>query len=178
MIGILPYVQVNGAWTLPDTTVMQLWDRMEKDGTAKVVFYSGSVNGPWSLVSFLKRLDISAHFLTHGGKIIGMTWLTDIASGRAFAHFCFFREAWGNGLALEAGKKSLEYWFGQAYENGKPIFHTIAGATPDVYEHAVRFVGKLGGHIIGTIPGMLFDVYNQRSMGATYSYFAREEHHG
>ena len=46
MITIVPYVEMEGTYTVPDETVKAVFAKMHMDGTWATVFYEGLTNTP------------------------------------------------------------------------------------------------------------------------------------
>ncbi|NIW43344.1 MAG: hypothetical protein GWN14_00665 [candidate division Zixibacteria bacterium] len=73
---------------------------------------------------------------------------------------------------MELGIETLRYWFGFKNDSQEYILDVILGFTPSNNRLAVRYIQKVGMHIVGEIPGIKFGVDSE---GAVLSYIKRSE---
>jgi hypothetical protein len=169
-ISILPYAQINGAWTLSDDRILEIVRKCQEDGTFKRVFCEGGITDGKQFVEEMKRPQNVAVFVFRGTEPIGFAWLNGIAGKHAFAHFCFMVSAWGPDTE-PAGRMLLDYWMSlQAY--GEPVLDVIIGATPK-NGFAASFAERIGFTRVGEIPRMIYNRYSGQKVPAVILYYMR-----
>lgn len=149
-MNLVPYVQIDGEWTIPDRLMEALWQKTAADRLHELTFYDGSIVNAGQFLEYMKSdktLPVIA--LDHDGPH-GFAWLTEIGGVRAFGHFCMMRDSWGESAKMIADQ-IINYWWSLAGEKG-PILQLIMGLTPEWNKPAVRFIKKLGFTVVGTIP--------------------------
>lgn len=172
---IIPYVEIDGKWTIPDTAMKGLYRLMLKEKTANVTFYSGTVQNEDQFVLSCKSSNQhTVIILLPDGKPAGIVWVNGYAHGSAQVHFCMFRSIWGS-RSVEAGKKAVDYLFGLTKPDGEPLIRMLLGLTPVEYELAINFIKEVGVTVIGTVPHFVWNHYKQRTMGAVISYIERRD---
>lgn len=171
-IEVFPYVEINGARTLSDDVIRNVFRKMQLDKTLEIVFYDGVVKTEDDLLRLLKSPHNYPAFVLVDGNIRAFAWFNDLHDGYATAHFCVFKESWGE-EAGEMGKKVLSYWFSFKKEDGSPMFNLILGVTPSHYRHALRFIATLGFQTIGKVPRILYNAYLNKRVNAILSYCER-----
>jgi len=150
-ISIIPYAEVNGAWSLNDTTLEDCWRRMVDEGTARLVFWDGTVRDAAGFIAAMKRPSNLVVFGHDGEQLLGFAWLNGIARNHAHAHFCFFRASWGR-ASLRLGQAIVGYWESFDDADGGALFDVLVGETPDNLTKALKFIKRLGFERLGTIP--------------------------
>ena len=103
---IIPYAEIDGAWTFKDSFMKSLWDRMEAEGTAKRVFCTGLVTDRDTFVKFMKSPKNVVLTQWEGDECVFIGWLNNISQHTAYAHFCCFKSIWGK-RSKEALDKAL-----------------------------------------------------------------------
>lgn len=174
-VTILPYVQVADEWTVPDATIIGLHAKLEQDGTFRHVFYDGEIKTADDLLRMLKNPVNVPSFVLVNGYVRGIAWLNSLQSNHATAHFCVFKEAWGS-ASVDMGKEMLKYWFSFKRDDGSPRFDLILGVTPAHYVKALRFIKQIGFALIGELPHILYDGYDNKRVAAVLSYCERPQH--
>lgn len=147
---LIPYAQVDGAWSVRDADVKHCWRKMEEEGTARIVFWSGSVKTEDDFLAMCKAPANIVVFVISDTDFLGLAWLNEVSGNHAMAHFCFFRDSWGTD-SIEMGEMVLSYWFSFEYE-GEPVLKVIIGNVPDFNVKALSFIRKLGFIRVGEIP--------------------------
>lgn len=149
---LVPYVEIDGEWTIPDRLMAALWQKTANDRLHEVTFYDGSILNADQFLAYMKSdktLPVVA--LDETGPH-GFAWLTEINGNRAFAHFCMMRDSWGKSAKMIA-EQILNYWWMLSGEKG-PVLKLIMGLTPEQNKPALRFIQKLGFTLVGSIPQM------------------------
>jgi len=173
---VIPYIQQNGAWTLSDDTMVDLWRRMVDQKTAKKVFYEGIVQNEQQWLAYVKAAPQRFVTVTYDDEASDMAmvaWMTDIDPPKAITHFNVFKPFWGK-KAKEVTANQVEYWFGLTGPDGQPLFDLLIGVTPENNPLAVRMAKSNGYRAIGTIPMFLNDYYRNARVGGVVSYRTRE----
>lgn len=150
---LVPYAEVDGAWTLPDQMVADTWQRMD-DENAREILFNGAEVAPGAFLPFAKdpsRL-LVFYFRPGGAQPVGVGWLNGIHRNYATAHFFILREAWGRD-AFNIGMASTRYWLSMDTGDG-PLFDVLIGNIASSNKRAVRFVQRLGWTVLGEIPHM------------------------
>lgn len=170
---LVPYIQINGVWTIPDEVMRGLYGLMVKEGTAKVVFYSGTVKNQDEFLSACKSSGTHTVFvLEETGEPIAIGWLNNFMAQTANAHWLTFKSAWGTGKTDQAIQKTLNYWF-HFTKNGESLFEVLLGIYPEENEHIDLFARQAGFTVIGIIPALLYNYWEGRRVGAVISYIER-----
>ena len=166
----IPYVQENGAWSIPDNVMESIFVEMQKHGLEKIVFYSGGVDTPEKFAQFMKAPGIVAHTIWGDTGIELMAWLTHFGANYAYGHFCTFPSAWGK-RTKKLANETFRYWFGWE-PGGAPLLDVILGQTPANNRLAVKYIKNIGMKILGTVP--LCAVGDDKA-GLVLSYLTRED---
>lgn len=172
---LIPYIEINGEWTLPDLYIVDLFRLAEKEGTAETVFYSGGINDGYDFIELLQQKDAYPVIIVDkSGPPVGVIWLRDFAKNYAYGHFLFFSNSWGNGKAIEGAKMAIDHFFNFKKPDGVFLFDVLIGVFAEENKKAFDFVLKVGFTIVGTIPKMLYNRYENRQTSAVYSYIERK----
>jgi hypothetical protein len=170
---LIPYIEINGTWTIPDDAMKALYRLMEKEKTAKKVFYSGTVKNEHEFLGACKAKNShTVVILQENGHPGGIVWLNNFQATSAQIHFCMFREIWGT-MSVEAGKMAVDYFLGLNKPDGSPMINVLMGATPEHYDTVISYIQKVGVTIVGRIPCFLYNYYENKPMGAVISYIER-----
>ncbi len=171
MINVLPYVELNGKWIVDDSVIASVFYKMVSDGTAETVFYEGEILSPEDFIRVLKSPGNLPCLVFVDEVIQGIAWLNELKGNHATAHFCVFKESWGQN-SKDMGLAVLKYWF--SFENnGKPLLDVILGVTPSEYRFALKFITDLGFKVVGEVPKVLYNVYKGAQSNAVLSYRER-----
>lgn len=172
---IIPYVEVNGAWSIDDQHMIYLYDQCREKDLIKQVFFQGEVKSPDDWLNIMKRPSNVVHTIWGPDKLPYLiAWLNDWGRTFAFAHFITWPRAWGK-HTVELLYQSFEYWFSFKRDDGTPLLQTIIGRTPAHRPIVTNFLYKLNAHVLGEIPRMAYDVYQQKDVGIVISYITRED---
>ena len=94
-IKLLPYVHLNGEWTLSDNVLHGFFEQLIEDGTAGVVFADGYIVSSDQFIQFMQQTKNLPVFAFMDNVIVGLAWLNAITGKHAFAHFVMLKEIWG-----------------------------------------------------------------------------------
>lgn len=154
--NIVPYLHIDGVIPFPDSSIMQIWDRMRAEHTAEKVFFDGTITTREQFLAKVKRPDNLFFIAIDGDALAGFFWLDNFAQRRAHIHFCVMRDYWGSdGKAL--GALSLNVVRDMRDPAGRPLFHMLAGVTEASNTLAIRYAKSLGMTKCGYLPGYLFN---------------------
>ena len=175
---LIPYVAVNGAWSISDNAMTGVFDLMQEHRLDKAVFYSGGINRK-NFIDFMKSSQNVVHTIWDDNEfpvapnILMLAWLNRFGSNHGMAHFCCFPKGWGK-TSKELAHKTLDYWFGDFFvkDDGTPLLDVLIGFTPSDNRLAVRWIKQIGMTIVGNIP--LMDT-GQKRAGMVVSYITRED---
>lgn len=171
-IYLIPYIKIDGAWTIEDRIIQEMWNQMVVDNTWQTVFYDGNVSDAPSFMRFMQDKK-NAIVTAWTDRPVGIAWLNGFGVGAAYGHFCMFSESWGNGLAFKVGDKIVDYWF-DFQSDGVSFLNVIIGIVPETNSMALRYVRKLGFQLVGTVPQSLFNHYENKNIGGVICYRERE----
>lgn len=168
MITLIPYVQMNGAWTASDDIMVSIYETLKTDGTADTVFYDGKIQDAFDFIEMMKSINNLAVIVLSDEDISGIAWINSLSDNRAFAHFAFFKKVWGR--TEEIGKELLSYWLSIPGQSGY-LLDIIMGLVPSFNTRAHQFVERLGLKRLGEIPHIV-RVHGNKEPGVIF-YYAR-----
>lgn len=170
MIQLLPYSKIDGRWSLPDEA---LEDAFYRTGDLiKSIFWSGKVTTPQEFIKYFQSPNNLPVFVFKDAKPCGYAWINNIGMGHACSHFNVFQEFWGSGDKREIFESVMDYWFGFKDGNGY-LFDTLIGMIPKFNSHAIRYVQENGFKLVGEIPNMVNDRFNNRRSSIVILYRSR-----
>ena len=174
-LQILPYVQVDGQWSVSDTYLKSLWQKMEEQNLVQKVFYAGEIKDEQGWINLCKNPRNILHLvLDEENEAVSVIWLNGLQMSFAFAHFVCFKKIWGK-RTKEVADESFKHWFSFKKKDDTPLFDVIIGKTPDANISAINFIKRIGMNVIGTIPNIAYDIYLGKKMGLVISYIERKE---
>ena len=162
MIEILPYVELNGAWSLPDTAMAGIFEQLVMDGTAGTVFSDGDVKCAKDFVTLCKNPNNLPAIVYVDKECGGIGWVNGLTKDRAFAHYAFFKSQWGHNTTGMA-KALINYWFQDEFP-----FNMLIGQTPVWNRRAVKFLERIGFTVLGVLPA------TPKGHGVVISYILKE----
>ena len=170
---ILPYVQYDGAWSIPDSFIKECWDKLVENGLHEALFYSGVVIDREGFVQYLKLPMNKVFFIFIKKEIAAITWLNGVKQNYALVHGTGFPVAWGK-HTKPMMKEMLKAWFGIKKEDGEFLFDLLVGETPVNNPFALKFIETIGMKRVGVVPLIAHDVYKKEKIGMAISYIKRE----
>lgn len=170
---LVPYVQVDGAWTMSDEVMRGLWAGLEAEGTVRRVWCGGGMLDADEFLMFMKRPSNAVHVIWEEAEPVFLAWLNSFGDNHAMAHFAGFMAGWGR-IMVECLKKCFQYWFSMKNGDEKPLFGVILGIIPETNRLAIRLGQRAGARRAGTVPGVIRDIYQQRRVGAAIMYVENE----
>lgn len=163
-LNIVYYHQVDGCWTVSDSRLKGIYDDLENAGYIKRVFYSGSVSTFPGFLDYFKSMRAFLFMVCEGGDPVLLVWVNEFAGTRAIVHFCGMPGAAAR-LKVEAGKLIVSHLL--------KAFDVIVGITPETYREAIHMAQLSGMKVCGTVPKMIYLKYENKQVGAVFSYAER-----
>lgn len=170
---ILPYTVVDGVPTLPDSAVMELFLRMEEEGSLDMAFSGGEVRTPEEFLLVMKQPGNSLFVLLLRDEPVGFFWLNGFEGRMARVHFCLFKRVWGPGSMI-LGRKILDYSLNLRGANGEYLLDVLLGVTPEKNRLACRFAKRSGMTPLGVLPAGAFNARQGCSGPALVSWATRD----
>lgn len=169
---LIPYLNNKGEWTLPGSVLQYAWDKMVRERLEKKVFYDGKVFNADSFIDACQSPHTHTHFMFgEDGDLAAIGFINHFESNHAHMHWVCYRNTWGEG-AEQAARQSLKYWF--HFQRGdKPLFDILLAIFPEDNPMIEAFARRIGITILGTVPGILFNKYKNKPVGAIISYIER-----
>lgn len=166
---IIPYVEHDGMWTLPNSYLKSVWDEMVDQKTDKLVFHNGRVKSPEDFIRWLRLPYNHVMFIVDSeSKPLLFSWLNGVEDKHGWYNFNVFKRGWGKGRDLI--KESLDYWFSIKTKNGDYTFKIILGITPADNRLAIRTIGKLATSQTDVIPDFATNYHTGKRYGIVISY--------
>lgn len=172
---LIPYVEINGSWSLNDSQLIYLYEEAEKADLIKKVFYEGEVHNRDDWLRVMKKPGNVVHTIWGDDKEPYLiAWLNDWGRYYACCHFITFPRAWGK-YTVELMRDSFKFWFDFKTTTGGDLLYTLIGRTPAHIPRLTKFLYRIGGHVLGEIPSMGYDMYENKKIGIVVSYITRED---
>jgi hypothetical protein len=153
-LRLIPYVEINGARTLPDSFVEDVFTEMVVRGLVSTVFAGSLVKDGDDFLRMIRSPSNLAVFAVLGEQCVGLAWLNGIGVNHAYGHFCYFDN--DHVSAVEFGRKVLDYWWSLSGPKGA-VLDVILGAIPSFNARAVAYVQKMGFVKLGEIPNLFLN---------------------
>ena len=150
-ICLIPYAEVNGARSISDELIIDLFMELYDDGVITSVF-SDELRDAQGFIRFLKDPANLPVFIVVDGEITGVAWLNGIYRNHALSHFVYVKRCWGK-RSIDMGFRVIDYWFSFPGERG-PLLDVLIGNIPARNRLAIKYIQKLGFVEIGEIPHM------------------------
>jgi len=170
---IIPYVQIDGAWSLPDSVMAGLWYRMLEEKTAEIVFPTRSVNSLPSFMALVKNPQncVMTQWIEDEPAFLG--WINNFTKCSAFAHFTCFKTIWGKRSA-EALSAAFKFWF-EFHNDDGPLLETLIGMISADNTRAINLTKRCGVTGLGVIPNYAVNDYTKQKTGLYVCYIERGE---
>ena len=170
------FIYVNRVTPFSDDILNLVWDKMEKDGILRHLFYDGSNKTREEFFEFMGRRNTLPFTLFKEAELIGFFWLNSFVGRTAQIHFTAFRNSMGTRRnATHFGTKCIQYCLSLKDDNGFFI-DTVVGVTPVSNTLARRFNEKAGMIKIGLIPNYCIMHYEGRIEDGVLTYATRESY--
>lgn len=173
-ITLVPYCEVDGIRTFTDTEVLDLYDRMAINGTAKAVFSDGQILSREDWLETMKFPHNFMYVVFSGDKIVAAVWLNRVEMKKAHFNYCAFFNGWRMG-SVKGGRMIMDTVMEMKSKDGEYLFDVLMGVTPAVNTSAVKYMKLCGWIILGEVPLGVWNQEKQKSEPALISYYSRKE---
>lgn len=178
MYKLLYYTQYDGAWTISDTSMKRIWERMIEERAERKLFYSKDIINAEMFTMYFKSPRTFPFFIFKGDRfdadaVDAFVWCTNIKGKCGMIHFCVFKKSYGKGRELSDAV--FNYIFRLKDANGNTVITSLRGETPKFNTMAVRFLRTVGMTILGEIPDMAYDKYSDTLSPMVISYISSEK---
>ena len=170
---LIPYIEHDGMRTFTDTFIRGLYERMEEEGTASIVFSDGEINSAEEFLSAMKYGANSLYIVDVYGDVAGVVWANRFKSKTAYIHFCGFQRYWGNG-SVEIGRAAMGQILYMVDNTGEYYLDTLLGLIPCTNIPAIKWLKKVGLEEVGKIPSALWSNQEKKSEDGLLLYLTRE----
>lgn len=172
---IVPYMRIDGVPTFKDSYIMEMFDKMERDGTIEMVFFDGGVKTREEFLSFVRRPGIQLYEVSvkDSDVPVGFIWMEMFTKRTAFGHFCAFSEYWGD--AYKIGHEILVILMSMRNSAGDYVLDAIYGFTPIDNTLALGALEAAGFKRAGILPNAFYYASLGRVCDGVMVYFTREE---
>ena len=134
---------------VPDGCVKSLYDLMEEQGTAKIVFEDGTINDRDGFLNAMKT-GCRLHIILDDNEPVAVVWLNRFEGKMARLHFCLFRNAWGE-KSERVGRFAVTEILNMRFD-GETLYDCLVGYIPDKNKAARMFFQKIGVKTVGHLP--------------------------
>jgi len=172
---IVPYTRIDGVPTFKDSTLMEMFDKVERDGTIDAIFFDGGVKTRQDFLLMMRRFDTQFYgvYVKDSEVPVGFIWLDMFMQKTARGHFCAFSEYWGD--AYKIGHEVLVRLLTMKDDKGDYVLDAVYGFTPEDNELALTATKAAGFRVAGTLPYAFYYESDKRSHHAVMMYYTRDE---
>jgi len=172
---ILPYMTVDGVPTFRDSDLMNMFDKVERDGTVDAIFFDGSVKTREGFAAMMKRPGVQFYgvYVEDSAAPVGFIWLDMFMQKTARGHFCAFSEYWGD--AYKIGHEVLVRLLTMKDREGNYVLDAAYGFAPEDNEMAMIAAKAAGSKVGGTIPNAIYCESDGKSHPGVILYYTRDE---
>lgn len=170
---LVPYTTIDGIPTFTDSQIKGIYSQLVDDGTLYTVFYDGTVNSSDEFVELVKARHNLFYIALRGDDIFGFVILNTVEGKTARFHYTTFKKYWGS--TVEQCRHVMQRLLHMRGSQGEFLFDVFIGHTPKSNRLGVRMIKRVGGEIVGEIPGLIWNAKNGVSETGIVSYFTREE---
>lgn len=165
VINIHPYTERDGIRTISDTVVESIYHRLDQEHLVRWSFFDGTVASAGEFLAAMKSGANRLFVVLHEDKAKAVFWLNHLEGRSCWLHFAIFREAWGR-VGRDMGRGVLAFLLQSKNQAGDHIFDSVVGVIPRPNTLAQRYAADVGMKRVGTVPLMLVDAYEGRSVDA------------
>lgn len=165
-LTVWPYIKNQGIWTIPDPVIIGVWNKLCELDRVKATWWDASIVTQEDFIKFMQDPFIFPAIIVDRDEVRFkvLAWLSEFNNGVARAHFCYLDK-----YDLDVGKMMVNFW--RKLGSVKVIIGTI----PESYKAALKFIDRLGFHVLGIIPQICDMTYLNRREGGVISYYLLEE---
>jgi hypothetical protein len=168
---ILPYIEVDGIRSFPDSYILGLYDKIIHEGHGHM-FQDGSIRDRDEFLSSMKYGDNFLWIVYHDLQLLGAWWLNSHEGRTARIHFCTFK---GHDAIVKKKlvHEVMEYLIHQIGPDGKYLFDAFVGYLFTSNSRAIKYMEACGATIVGEIPMLLWNDQTGKSESGTIMYYVR-----
>jgi hypothetical protein len=161
------YQHIDGIPTMRDSDILNLYIKCVDEGLSGLLFHDGSIRNEYEFLDYVKTPGCIFCTITLTGKPFGFFWLNRIEETHAYCHFTAFPEFWGDSRTVEVGKIAMSKCLKE--------FDMIMGMLPSTNHFAINYLKKVGLHVIGTAPKLMWSEADQKPVEGTLLYITAED---
>jgi hypothetical protein len=174
-IDIVPYVEVDGAWTFSDSFIKSVYDRILNEGKG-YMFINGVVSDRNIFLKRLKDLGSIVYFGIYEHRKLAYYVLLNGFDGRvARVEWCTFNET-PLRRTVKGLKELCEYLMHKKDKEGNYLFDLLLGCYADLpsFSMVPKIARMVGGHCTKeSIPNLIWDASQKKSVSGYWEYFVR-----
>lgn len=167
--NIVPYTTVDGVPTFKDSEIAVLWDRIWEEGVGNSVFFDGTIKDRDHFIDLMAGNNNFLYLIYYHAELVAMFWINRIEKTHCYCHFTCFKNVWGTQIAIDAGKIGIDCCLNILG------FDVVLGLLPAKNRRALRYLEKVGLKVVGTIPNILWDNMEKRSIAGILVRMTRED---
>lgn len=161
---------MNGARTLPDTFLEDVFDEMIVQGLVSTVFAGTNIKDAEDFRNMMRHPSNIPVFVVHGTRCIGFAWLNGVGATYAYGHFCTFPNDVMS--ATDMGEMVMGYWW-SLKKADEYVLHVILGTIPCFNLRAIAYIQKIGFVKVGEIPDLFVNPVTKERWAACILYCTR-----
>jgi hypothetical protein len=182
---IVPYAVHDGVPSFKDSEIAEWFHRIKAEETLRWLFFDGSVTTAEELVRVVKAGG-SFWFTVWTGRqnaegegegvkleMAGFFWISNFMGNSAYFHYVIYKKFWGT-ESRKIGRAVLNCIFGIGAADHMPMVGQLLGLTPINNVPAVRYAREAGFEMVGKIPGVYYDIYENKAVDGVLRYINRE----
>lgn len=165
MIEVIPYIEINGTRSFPDTFMVSLFNRMKEDGNLEKTFIHGFPNTQYEFLLWAKNPLNKLFVALENKDPIILAWITDTIGKRGTVHFSSFNGIFAR-KKIRAAQKILQLLFKH--------YLVLIGLIPAAYEDTKHFSKMLGFKEVGEIPNFVYFFRREAHEPVSVQYITKE----
>ena len=173
MLKITPYIEIDGIRTFTDAFIRDVYSRIVDDNLESIVFSDGNIKTPDDFLAFMKYGPNYLFIIETESGVTAILWLNRILDRTCYAHFCGFKDSWGEG-SVDIGRFAMDHVFNVTDDFGKVCFETIHGLIPAWNTTGIGWLKKVGLVEVGRIPNALWSATLNKSTEGVLMYLTRD----
>jgi hypothetical protein len=172
VINIIPYSFVDEKWSLSDSAIFDAYQRTLQQGSIKTVFWDGKIKSKEDFLNYFQAKRNLPIFVFKDHAPCGYAWINNIGCNHAYAHFCYFKQFWGDDKS-DIFETVINYWFSFTNQDSF-LFDTLIGMVPKFNKFAIKHIQENGFTKVGEIPNMVNDIYRKTKSSIVIFYRCRK----
>lgn len=140
---IIPYVELNGCRTFPDSAIIDIYKRFKEEGNIEKIFYNFKMRNEFDFLAFMKNPANNVFIATENDKPFLVAWFNEVLGRRATISFCSINGVFAR-KKIDAGREILKVIMS--------FMDVLIAIIPESYDSVRKFTEFLGFKEIGLIP--------------------------